>query len=45
MVFTKDEAYELNIDNNEKYFLRSKSVYQNDFWRIGWRNDAENSLE
>ncbi len=38
---------QLNIDNNQKCFLSSKSAYQNDFWRScdteDWRNDAENS--
>ncbi len=38
-----------NIDNNKKCFLSSRSVYENDFWRImscdteDWSNDAENS--
>ncbi len=36
-----------NIDNNQKCFLSSKSVYYNDFWRScdteDWRNDAENT--
>ncbi len=37
----------LIIDNNLKYFLSSKSVYYNDFWRScdteDWSNDAENT--
>ncbi len=36
-----------NIDNYQKCFLSSKSVYYNDFWRScdteDWSNDAENS--
>ncbi len=36
-----------NIDNNQKYFLSSKSVYYYDFWRScdteDWSNDAEES--
>ncbi len=36
-----------NIDNNQKYFLSSKSAYYYDFWRScdteDWSNDAENS--
>ncbi len=36
-----------NIDNNQKWFLSSKSVYYNDFWRScdteDWSNDAENT--
>ncbi len=35
------------IDNNQKWFLSSKSAYYHDFWRScdteDWRNDAENS--
>ncbi len=37
-----------NIDNNQKCFLSSKSVYYYDFWRSCdtevWSNDAENSV-
>ncbi len=36
-----------NIDNNQKCFLSSKSVYVYDFWRScdteDWSNDAENT--
>ncbi len=36
-----------NIDNNQKCFLSSKSVYYYDFWRScdteDWSNDAENT--
>ncbi len=32
-----------NIDNNKKYFLRSKSAYYNDFWRIMWHWRLENA--
>ncbi len=36
-----------NTDNNDTYFLNSKSVYSNDFWRScdteDWSNDAENT--
>ncbi len=36
-----------NIDNNQKRFLISKSVYYYDFWRScdteDWSNDAENT--
>ncbi len=36
-----------NTDNNQKYFLSSKSAYYYDFWRScdteDWSNDAENS--
>ncbi len=35
-----------HIDDNDKYFLSSKSVYYYDFWRScdteDWSNDAEN---
>ncbi len=37
----------LNIDNNDKCFLSSKSVYYYVFWRScdteDWSNDAENT--
>ncbi len=40
-----NEAF--NIDNNQKCFLSSKSVYYYDFWRScdteDWSNDAENT--
>ncbi len=46
MVSTKIRTTVFNIDN-EKYFLSSKSFYENDFWRScdteDWRNDAENT--
>ncbi len=36
-----------SIDNNQKCFLSSKSVYYYDFWRScdtgDWSNDAENT--
>ncbi len=36
-----------NIDDNQKCFLSSKSVYYYDFWRScdteDWSNDAENT--
>ncbi len=36
-----------NIDNNQKCFLSSKSVYYYDLWRScdteDWSNDAENT--
>ncbi len=37
----------INIDNNQKCFSSSKSVYYYDFWRScdseDWSNDAENT--
>ncbi len=34
-----------NVDNNQKCFSSSKSVYYYDFWRDteDWSNDAENT--